>query len=108
MYVWGEERPSEGRAKANTWQGAFPLEDKGGDGFRAAPSPVGCFPANGYGLYDMAGNVWQWASDITVGIHDRPLKGGSKAVYGYNLRIWTRNAAPPDYASPSVGFRCAR
>jgi formylglycine-generating enzyme required for sulfatase activity len=56
----------------------------------------------------MAGNVWQWAGDITEGIHDRPLKGGSKGVYGYNLRIWTRNAARPDYVSPSVGFRCAR
>ena len=64
--------------------------------------------ASPYGLYDMAGNVWQWASDITEGIHDRPLKGGSKGVYGYNLRIWTRNAARPDYVSPSVGFRCAR
>jgi formylglycine-generating enzyme required for sulfatase activity len=64
--------------------------------------------ASPYGLYDMAGNVWQWASDITEGIHDRPLKGGSKGVYGFNLRIWTRNAARPDYVSPSVGFRCAR
>ena len=72
------------------------------DGYQTLDSP------SSYGLYDMAGNVWQWVSDITEGIHDRPLKGGSKGVYGYNLRIWTRNAARPDYASPSVGFRCAR
>jgi formylglycine-generating enzyme required for sulfatase activity len=64
--------------------------------------------ASPYGLYDMAGNVWQWTSDITEGIHDRPLKGGSKGVYGYNLRIWTHNQSRPDYVSPSVGFRCAR
>jgi formylglycine-generating enzyme required for sulfatase activity len=61
-----------------------------------------------YGLYDMAGNVWQWVSDITEGTHDRYLLGGSKDNYGYNLRVWTRNSARPDDYSPSVGFRCAR
>ena len=61
-----------------------------------------------YGLYDMAGNVWQWTADLQEGIHDRWLRGGSKDNYGYNLRIWEHNSARPDYASPSVGFRCAR
>lgn len=56
----------------------------------------------------MAGNAWQWVSGSTEGIRDRTLKGGSKGVYGYNLRTWTRNAARPDCAGPSVGFRCAR
>jgi formylglycine-generating enzyme required for sulfatase activity len=60
------------------------------------------------GLYDMAGNVWQWTADLTPGTHDRGLRGGSKDTYGYNLRAWTRYTAPPDYASPGVGFRCAR
>jgi len=64
--------------------------------------------ASPYGLYDMAGNVWQWTADLTVGIHDRQMRGGSKTTYGYNLRAWTTNGARPDYYSPSVGFRCVR
>lgn len=64
--------------------------------------------ASPYGAYDMAGNVWQWTADITEGIHYRFLRGGSKADYGYMLRVWTRNNAGPTYASPNVGFRCVR
>ena len=64
--------------------------------------------ASPYGLYDMAGNVWQWTSDVYPGQHYRYMRGGSKENYAYNLRIWTRNSAAPDYASPNVGFRCVR
>ena len=61
-YAWGDEFRPDGKWMANTWQGTFPLKDKGEDGF-AGLAPVAQFPANGYGLYDMAGNVWQWCSD---------------------------------------------
>ena len=61
-YVWGDEFRPGGKYMGNTWQGIFPVRDTGEDGF-VGTSPVGSFPANGYGLYDMAGNVWQWCSD---------------------------------------------
>ncbi len=72
------------------------------NGFQTMNSP------SPYGLYDMAGNVWQWTGGVYEKTHLRYLKGGSFMDYAYNLRSWTRNSATPEYFSIAVGFRCVR
>lgn len=114
-YPWGEDIQPE---NANYYSSHDIFEKVAGAGGNT--SPVGFY--NGriyegyetidspspYGLYDMAGNVWQWTGDVYEGQHYRYMRGGSKDNYGYNLRIWTRNNAHPEYYSPGTGFRCVR
>jgi sulfatase modifying factor 1 len=61
-YAWGDEFAVAGKQMANTWQGEFPWQNTMQDGFEGT-APVGQFPPNGYGLYDMIGNVWEWTAD---------------------------------------------
>ncbi len=120
-YSWGGAPPGgEGGAapRANLWQGAFPIEDKGGDGYRARLAPVGCFAPNGYGLYDMAGNVWEWTRSPVPpamrGGADRGahlIKGGSYLCadnYCYRYRPAARSAGPADGGASHIGFRIVR
>ncbi len=67
-FAWGDEFTPDGRQMANTWQGEFPHENLKLDGYERT-SPVKAFPPNGYGLYDMIGNVWEWTTDWYVPKH---------------------------------------
>ncbi len=114
-FPWGDEIRRE---NANFYASRDPFEDMGSFGSRT--SPVGFYngkaygdyqtldSASPYGLYDMAGNVWQWTGDVYEGMHYRFLRGGSKDTYDMDLRVWVRNNATPTYTSPGVGFRCVR
>jgi len=62
VVAWGDEQRPGGELMANHWQGEFPWRNTGANGWRGT-SPVGLFPANGYGMYDVTGNVWEWTSD---------------------------------------------
>jgi formylglycine-generating enzyme required for sulfatase activity len=74
-YYWGDELKPGGKWVANVWQGRFPYENTKEDGFEGT-APVASFPANPFGLYDMAGNVWEWCSDRYVDRYEDVMPGG--------------------------------
>ena len=119
-FAWGEEEFPDGRVMANTWHGEFPWQNLGGD---RRTSPVGAFPPNGYGLYDMTGNVWEWTCDrFDTAESERCCGGSSRERYPRNVikggshlcapnycrryRPAARHAEAVDTSTSHVGFRC--
>jgi formylglycine-generating enzyme len=102
LYAWGDEFRPDGRWMANIWQGKFPIQNTADDGYRGT-SPVKSFPANRFGLYDMAGNVWEWCSDWYRHDYYRTLAARQQPV---------RNPQGPadsdDPAEPGVAKRVMR
>jgi formylglycine-generating enzyme required for sulfatase activity len=105
-FTWGDAPITP--ALANSWQGTFPVRDLAGDG-HAGTAPVGSYPANGYGLADMAGNVWEWTAS-TAAPDQRVIRGGSflcHESYCEGYRVAARMSATPSTALQNTGFRCA-
>jgi formylglycine-generating enzyme required for sulfatase activity len=122
-YTWGNQYSAK---KANTWQGIFPFFNTKADGY-VGTAKVGSFPANGYGLYDMTGNVWEWTSDL---FNDRSptslrsrgsvnptetalhvIKGGSYLCapnYCSRYRPAARESESPDTGTTHIGFRLVK
>ena len=128
-YAWGEEFAPGGRAMAKIWRGRFPFENLADDGFETT-SPVGSFPANGFGLFDMIGNVWEWTASaygLPRSAAEKPaccqpkqntdhgaarvVKGGSHLCapnYCLRYRPAARQSQPLDTSTTHIGFRCIR
>jgi formylglycine-generating enzyme len=127
IFAWGDELAPNGRMMANSWQGEFPWQNLRTDGYEGT-SPVSVFSPNGYGLYDMTGNVWEWTTDFfaTHGetaehaccvpgaqpgehIPRRVIKGGSHLCapnYCLRFRPAARQGEAVDTSTTHIGFRC--
>jgi len=125
-YPWGDELTPGGEHRCNIWQGHFPVKNSRDDGY-AGTAPVGAFPPNGFGLHNVAGNVWEWCADrwSTTFHVDGPrvdpagpptgdarvMRGGSYLChdsYCNRYRVGARSSNTPDSSGGNVGFRCVR
>src|SRR4051812_1666117 len=91
LFAWGDEPAPGGRTMANTWHGEFPWQNRGANGYQAT-SPVGAFPPNAYGLYDMTGNVWEWTADF-FSLPDRTAPAHGSCCAPRNPRVSEPQAA---------------
>lgn len=125
LYPWGDQLRPNGKHLCNIWQGEFPQEDTGEDGFRGT-CPVDAFPPNGFELYSLTGNTWEWCADwFSSSFHrnasmDNPtgppvadakvMKGGSflcHRSYCNRYRVAARTSNTPDSSTSHMSFRCA-
>lgn len=116
-FAWGDDLCPNGEHRCNIWQGDFPNQNDGTDGW-IFTSPVDAFPPNGYGLLDMTGNVWEWCGDLfsidrhnPVGAHFRVTRGGSflcHESYCDRYRVAARNRTDPETSTSNLGFRVAK
>lgn len=123
-YAWGDELRPGGEHRCNIWQGTFPTVNSQEDGYLGT-APARSFPPNGYGLYNLAGNVWEWCWDwFSADFHlsgprenpagpptgtARVMKGGSylcHASYCNRYRVAARTQNTPDSSTGNMGFRC--
>lgn len=106
VYPWGAVERPQNRYRANYWQGWFPDQDMGHDGFSGL-APVGSFPPTGAGLQDLAGNVWEWCADRAQG-EERAIRGGSWTSaenYAPGYQIGFERSLPAETAQQDLGFR---
>ncbi|MBA2667541.1 MAG: formylglycine-generating enzyme family protein [Trueperaceae bacterium] len=113
-FPWGDELERGGRHRCNVWQGTFPERDTGEDGF-VGTAPVDAFEPNGFGLYNVVGNVWEWCEDRFDGARPegpgpRVQRGGSylcHASYCDRYRVSARTPSDEDSSTGHLGFRLA-
>ncbi|MEV5686697.1 formylglycine-generating enzyme family protein [Streptomyces sp. NPDC052164] len=108
-YPWGDDLTPGGREMCNTWRGRFPYRSDRPGG-HTGTVPVTAYEANGYGLFNTSGNVWEWCSDA-FGPGERVIRGGSylcHASYCNRYRVAARSRNTPDSSTGHGGFRCAR
>ncbi|XP_074813635.1 formylglycine-generating enzyme isoform X2 [Natator depressus] len=104
LFPWGNKLQPKGQHYANIWQGEFPISNTGEDGYKGT-APVTAFPPNGYGLYNIVGNAWEWTSDWWAVHHSEGETHNPS--YCYRYRCAARSQNTPDSSASNLGFRCA-